>query len=373
MRVLRYTLTMSLFLCAVVICVVTLIKAPLETGEPNLLSDSGYIKVNAVAKEETTKEETTTAAPVVPDTEAPIFVTGSVVSVKLGAKTVPGPMICIDNVDNTVKLTIEGTYDLNKVGSYSLTRVASDKSGNVSRFPFTLNVVEEKEDSEEEVVEPTPTAATKIEDIFSSLKNDNNSIGIDVSKWQGDIDWNKVKSAGIEFAMIRLGVQDGFEGEPTLDSHFLQNYNNAKAAGLNVGVYYYSYAKTVDEARQQAKFVVKTLKENNCKLDMPVAYDWESWSRLSSLKISINEFNACAKAFLDTVKSAGYDGMIYSSKYYLEKTLWRLPEDEYPVWLAHYTNTASTGYEGSYKMWQCSCTGVIPGINGAVDVNILYK
>ena len=194
--------------------------------------------------------------------------------------------------------------------------------------------------------------------------------GIDVSDWQGDIDWKKVKSAGCEFVFIRIGVQNGFGGESKTDTYFVDNYKGAKAAGLKVGVYFYTYATDKKEAKEQAKFVLDTLSENSCKLDLPIAYDWESWNKLGGLEMSINDLNACAEAFLSTVEKAGYNGMLYSSKYYLEKTLWRLDMTKYPVWLAHYVS--QTSYAGSYSVWQCSCTGKIPGIKGDVDINVMY-
>lgn len=341
-----------------------------EMCEP--ASFSNEKEVLAEFTTETTTQATTvptTAAPkVVTPTfpEGPIFVTASTVTVKVGSEKIPEPMICIDDKDKKIVPTVEGYYDLNTVGKYNLTRVAKDSDGHVTRFPFVLNVVSEIPATSS----PGSAAKLNFSEAVAGYKKDNTSLGIDVSKWQGDIDWKKVKNAGCEFVFIRLGVQNGFGGESKLDTYFIDNYKGAKAAGLKVGVYYYTYATDKKEAADQAKFVLKTLSENSFKPDLPIVYDWESWNKLGSLNMSINDLNDCAAAFLSTVEKAGYDGMLYSSKYYLEKTLWRLDTAKYPVWLAHYVS--QTSYAGSYSIWQCSCTGRIPGINADVDINVMY-
>lgn len=317
---------------------------------------------------QTTTAVATTAPQIVTPTypTGPIFVTASTVTVKVGSEKIPDPMICIDDKDRNIVSTVEGNYDLNTVGTYSLTRVATDSDGNTTRFPFTLKVVAEVPDTSS----TTPAAKLNFSDAVAKYKNSNTAIGIDVSKWQGEIDWKKVKNAGCEFVFIRIGVQNGFGGESKEDTYFADNFKGAKAAGLKVGVYYYTYATDEKEAKDQAKFVLKTLSDYSFKPDLPIVYDWESWNKLGSLGMSINDLNNCAKSFLDTVEKAGYDGMLYSSKYYLEKTLWRLDTSKYPVWLAHYVS--QTSYAGPYSVWQCSCTGKIPGINGDVDINVMY-
>ncbi len=300
------------------------------------------------------------------DENPPLILGGTNITVELGAGGVPGPMLCIDDYDRSTDCRVEGQYDLNKLGTYTLNWVATDSSGNTATKEFTLNVVEKKSSSSGD--SETSGPALPIADAIERYKNDNTSIGIDVSKWQGDIDWEKVADSGVEFVMIRLGVQDGFGGENTLDSYFLKNYKGAKAAGLDVGIYYYSYATTLTEAAEQAVFVLETIHDNKLVLDLPVVYDWESWTKLSTLGMSLNDLNDCARIFLELMNEAGLRGYIYSSKYYLKNGIWNL---DFPVWLAHYTG--ETDYEGAYEMWQCSCTGRVPGIAGDVDINVLYK
>lgn len=300
------------------------------------------------------------------DENPPLILGGTNITVELGAGGVPGPMLCIDDYDRSTDCRVEGQYDLNKLGTYKLNWVATDSSGNTATKEFTLNVVEEKIGSSGDDESEGP--ALPIADAIGRYKDENTAIGIDVSKWQGDVDWEKVADSGVEFVMIRLGVQDGFGGENTLDSYFLQNYKGAKAAGLEVGLYYYSYATTLTEAAEQAKFVLQTISDNKLVLDLPVVYDWESWTRLSTLGMSLNDLNDCARIFLELMNEAGLRGYIYSSKYYLKNGIWDL---DFPVWLAHYTG--ETDHDGPYEMWQCSQTGRVPGIQGNVDINVLYK
>ena len=268
-----------------------------------------------------------------------------------------------DNYDGFVNCKIEGAYDTNKVGTYSLKYILSDSSDNSKEVNVTLNV---KEKSNTSGGTQTSTKKTQFVDVISKYKNDNNEIGIDVSKWQGNIDFNKVKSAGATFVMMRIGVQKKVLGDLEIDPYYLQNIKNAKEAGLKVGVYLYSIATSKEEAIKQANWVIKTL--NGEKLDLPVVFDWESWSKWNSFKISFHEINAIANNYMDTVKKAGYEGMLYSSKFYLEN-IWE-NKMEFPVWLAHYTE--KTSYQGKYIMWQLCNNGRIDGINGDVDINILY-
>ncbi len=299
------------------------------------------------------------------DENPPLILGGTNITVELGASGIPGPMLCIDDYDRRTDCKVEGQYDLNRIGTYTLNWVATDSSGNTATKEFTLNVVEEKRSSGNEA---TNGPALPIADAVERYKNDNTVIGIDVSKWQGDVDWEKVADSGVEFVMIRLGVQDGFGGDNTLDSYFLQNYKGAKAAGLDVGIYYYSYATNLTEAAEQAVFVLETIRDNKLVIDLPVVYDWESWSKLSTLGMSLNDLNDCAKIFLELMNEAGLRGYLYSSKYYLKNGIWNI---DFPVWLAHYAG--ETDYEGAYEMWQCSCTGRVPGISGDVDINVLYR
>ena len=167
--------------------------------------------------------------------------------------------------------------------------------------------------------------------------------------------------------MMRIGVQGSSSRELSLDKYYLQNIENAKKAGLKVGIYLYSIALNVDEAIEQAKWVIQEL--NGAELDLPIVFDWENWSKWNSYKISFHEINSIADSFMNEINNNDYEGMLYSSKFYLE-TIWKNKYD-YPVWLAHYTE--KTSYTGKYMMWQLCNNGRIDGINGDVDIDIMYK
>lgn len=294
------------------------------------------------------------------DTVAPKIILKDSYTVTEGyEKSLTDVIISVDNYDDAPKREIIGEYDFNKVGSYNLVYKVTDNSGNFTTKDFTLNVVSKRKS--------TPSNSyIAFSDALKNYKTDNTELGIDVSKWQGEIDFKKVKEAGAEFVMIRIGHQDGFDGEYIIDPYFEQNINNAKENGLKVGVYFYSYANSNEEAKKQVAWVVNNLKDY--KLDLPIVYDWESWSNFNSMNVSLYKFNEIAVTFLEEIEKNNYIPMLYSSKNYLEN-IW--DKQDYKVWLAHYTN--KTNYQGEYYIWQMCSDGRIDGINGDVDIDILYK
>lgn len=293
----------------------------------------------------------------VKDIEKPVLILNDTMTVTEGYnKKLEEVIVSIDNYDKMPKREITGAYDLNKVGSYPLHYKITDSSGNITEKDFTLNVIPKSTNS---------YTNTNFKDIIKNYKKENNEIGIDVSKWQGVIDFEKVKQAGATFVMIRIGYQKGYDGEYVLDPYFKQNIENAKANGLKVGVYFYSYAKTEKDAQNEAQWIIDNLKDMN--LDLPISYDWENWSTLTTLKLNLIEFNHIMKTFMEKIKQAGYTPMLYSSKNFLG-TIWNT--DNKYIWLAHYTK--ETNYEGKYNMWQMCENGKIDGITGNVDIDILY-
>lgn len=271
---------------------------------------------------------------------------------------------CADNYDDNPKCEIIGDYNTKKVGKYKLTFKATDASNNVTTQEFTLNVKERPPKTNNSSSNSEPSY-TYIEDVIKDYKTDTNKIGIDVSSWQGDIDFKKVKDAGIEFVFIRVGSTRGIEEEYFVDKTFKQNIEGFNSVGIPVGIYFYSYANSIKAARQDAEWVLEQIK--GYKIDLPVAYDWESWSFYNEFHQSFYSLTKSAKAFLDTIANAGYEGTLYSSKRYLE-TVWY--DTGYPIWLAHYTD--HTSYQGEYKYWQMCSNGRVPGIKGNVDINIMY-
>lgn len=294
------------------------------------------------------------------DTTEPFLLMGNSYTVTVGdSKVLTDVILSADNYDPKPIREIIGEYDMNKVGSYPLTYKITDSSGNIEAHNFTLYVKEKNSNSSYN------KTYTNFEDVISLHKTENTKIGIDVSKWQGEINFNLLKEAGVEFVIIRVGTGLGFNEPSVEDSYFKKNIEGATKAGIPVGIYYYSYATTVKEAKEQASWVANQLK--NYKIDLPVAFDWESWSYFNGLNLSLHDINDIANTFLNEIEKAGYDGILYGSKLYLQN-VW---EPIGPVWLAHYTT--KTDYDNEYLMWQLCENGRVSGINGAVDINVMYK
>ena len=204
----------------------------------------------------------------------------------------------------------------------------------------------------------------------SRFANSQKLYGIDVSVWQGDINWKKVKADGIDFVIIRLGYSDSYDGDHYIDSKYYTNIQGAKDAGLKVGVYYYSTAITRAEAVSEAEFVLKVL--NGTKLDLPVYFDQEcSSNRVNPYSITTWSMTQFAIDFGNKIKAGGYEAGFYSyvSWLYSEVDADSLGT-QFPVWIANVTN--QTSYEGAYHMWQYSFTGQVNGISTAVDRDVLY-
>ena len=295
------------------------------------------------------------------DKTKPIIWLSDVYSVNVGTnKKLEDMIMCGDDYDDNPICTITGEYDLNKVGSYKLVMEAVDFSGNKTTKNFTLKVVKPSNGSNSSYSIPFKT-------LYNEYKRYNTTIGIDVSKWQGDIDYNLIKEAGVEFVFIKLGGQDGINGEYYLDPKFERNIKGFMEVGIPVGLYFYSYANSIDNAKKDALWVIDQIKDYN--IELPIAFDWENWSRFNSFHVSFNTLTKSAGEFIKTLKDNGYDGMLYSSKSYLEN-IW-LPND-YSIWLAHYTN--KTDYQGNFKCWQRTSSAKIPGITvNTVDFDICYK
>lgn len=296
------------------------------------------------------------------DNIAPIVWLGSSYSVKTNfSGTLEEKILCADNYDDVPSCLIEGEYDTTKVGKYSLRFIATDSSGNETVVPFTLNVT--KTSTSTGTYSPSKIS---FEEALDKYKSDDVSVGIDISSWQGDINYDDVKDAGVEFAIVRVGSKWGTDGEYFLDSKFEQNMEGFNRVGIPVGAYFYSYAKNEEEARSDAEWVIDKLK--NYDVDLPIAFDFEDWSRYNKYQMSLYRLNRNASIFIETLEEAGYSGMLYGSASYLNK-LWNT-EDK-TVWVAHYTTNAD--YSDSYKFWQFSAYGRVDGINADVDLDIMYK
>ena len=296
------------------------------------------------------------------DTVSPVVWLGSSYSIAKGSiDNITQKVLCGDNYDSNPKCEIVGDYDLNTTGVYPLTFKATDSSGNETLKEFNLRVYEPKKTSGY----TSSKTQTLFSDVVAKHKNENTKIGIDVSGWQKDIDFEKIKNAGVEFIIIKVGGTLGTNKDYYVDSRFIQNIENANKYGIDVGLYFFSYAATSKQAIKDAKWLLKQIKGYDVSL--PIAFDWEDWNNYNSYNLSFFGLTTMAEDFLKVVEDAGYKGMIYGSKNYLEK-IWL--ETKYDIWLAHYNDT--TNYQGNYKFWQICDDGKVDGIDTPVDINIMY-
>ncbi len=263
-----------------------------------------------------------------------------------------------DNYDRKPTLTYEGEVDMNTMGTYYLTATATDSAGNETTWDLSISV-----ESEEPPYEDNYDRYA-FEDLIADYEDENAVFGIDVSKWQYDIDFEAVKNAGCEFVIMRIG---SYYDEYTLDSYFRSNMENALNAGLKVGVYIYTTANTEEEIKENVDWIVEQL--DGQELDFPIVFDWEEFSSFQQYEMSINDLNNYYELFAKELEKNGYDAMLYSSKNFLNN-FWYDHSDK-PVWLAHFTE--ETDYDGRYAIWQMSSVGRIDGIEGDVDFNILYE
>lgn len=202
-------------------------------------------------------------------------------------------------------------------------------------------------------------------------------LGVDVSEYQGSVDWNAVKNAGMDFAILRLGWRGSTQGLLNVDENFEQNFEGATNAGLFAGVYFFSQAVSVSEAEAEADFVIQTL--NGRKLAYPVVFDWETPMASESIPeedlraygmdgAEVTEF---AKAFCDKIREAGYTPCVYTNKS-MAYEFFDLEElKDYDLWYAEYQDAPSLYYD--FRLWQYTEEGQVPGIDGGVDINICFK
>lgn len=206
------------------------------------------------------------------------------------------------------------------------------------------------------------------------------TIGIDVSKYQGTIDWNKVKAAGVEFAMIRVGYRAKSTGEIFEDPTARYNMQEAQAAGVKIGAYFFSTAVTEEEARAEAAFTKDII--SKYRITYPVAYNCEGYQAADSRQYGLDASarTNLASAFLDEISAAGYTPMFYASKGELEgNAQWNTDTltSKYKIWVAQYPEqpypqTTASSYMGTHAMWQYTGQGIVDGISKKTDVNIAY-
>lgn len=204
---------------------------------------------------------------------------------------------------------------------------------------------------------------------YLSLIDGDYRLGIDVSIHQGEIDWTQVQEAGMEFVMIRLGYRGYGTGKIMEDANFRTNLEGAKAAGLDVGVYFFSQAVNPAEAREEAEFVLSVLGQT--ELEMPVVYDWEYIDEEArTAEVDRRTLTDCSLAFLQRIEESDYTPMLYYNTHQVRKLLHLRELEQYDCWLALYSDQMTFPYR--IRMWQYTCTGTVPGIEGSCDINLYF-
>ncbi|GFI21543.1 autolytic lysozyme [Lachnospiraceae bacterium] len=228
-----------------------------------------------------------------------------------------------------------------------------------------------KEDTEEKKIDSEDEDDTQYTALLDVEQEQENAVqlGIDVSKWNGEIDWEVVKAEGVDFAIIRCGYRGSSSGWLIEDPYFYRNLTEAKKAGIKVGLYFFTQAINQVEAVEEASMVVTLLGETT--LDYPVFIDTEGAGgngRADNLDAATR--TAVVNAFCQTIQNAGFDAGVYASRNWYLNNLYVDKMDAPNIWLAEYRQTPL--YEGRYDMWQYTSSGAVAGIEGRVDLNISY-
>ena len=201
-----------------------------------------------------------------------------------------------------------------------------------------------------------------------SLSQSSGSRGIDVSKYQGNIDWGAVASSGISFAIIRAGYRGASTGALIEDPYFKKNIAGATRAGIKVGVYFFTQAISEAEAVEEASMALSLV--SGYKVTYPIFIDTENASNGRANGLDVNTRTAVVKAFCQTIQNGGYKAGVYASKNWYNTKLNASALNGYCIWVAQY-NTSCT-YSGKHDMWQYTSKGSVSGIKGNVDMNISY-
>lgn len=195
-------------------------------------------------------------------------------------------------------------------------------------------------------------------------------LGIDVSEFQGDIDWNAVKNAGVEFVFIRVGWRGLSEGTLNADKRAQEYYEGAKKAGLLVGAYFFSQSISMDEAAEEAEFTLSLME--GWELDLPLVYDWEyTGSENRTANVDRRTLTDCTRVFCRKVENAGYLPMFYFNKSQGLHLLELSELTEFPFWLAQYMDGMDFPYRVDF--WQYTGEGSVPGIEVPVDLNLWLR
>jgi GH25 family lysozyme M1 (1,4-beta-N-acetylmuramidase) len=198
------------------------------------------------------------------------------------------------------------------------------------------------------------------------------TFGVDVSRYQKSLDWQKLKKAGVEFAIVRIGYRGYGSGTLVLDSMYETHMNEAKAAGLRTGIYFFSQAINEAEAIEEAEACLYVLDYFGHTVDYPIYFDSEYANASHSGRadnLSVEERTACAVAFCETIENAGYKAGVYASTNWFKGKLDLSALSKYSIWNAHYSVSTSPL---ACDIWQSTGTGTIDGVSGEIDINVSY-
>ena len=205
----------------------------------------------------------------------------------------------------------------------------------------------------------------EMKDGYLTCKTPGSRLGIDVSRYQGEIDWEAVRNAGVEFVFVRVGLRSAHDGLLYEDPRARENLTGARAAGLQVGAYFFSQAFTNEEARAEADFAIDILKDY--PLDLPVAFNWETVDG-KNYEITTDSLTAITKTFCTAIEEAGYQSMVYFNKDHARRFFDVDALSDYKIWYAQYVDCPEITCKPEY--WQYTDQGEIPGIAEKVDINL---
>lgn len=224
-------------------------------------------------------------------------------------------------------------------------------------------------EKEDKAVNGAEEEADGTENMELQFDNGSAKLGIDVSKWNEEIDWEAVKEAGIEFAIIRCGYRGASTGALVIDPRYEENIRGAIEAGIPVGVYFFTQALDEVEAVEEASMVIHLIEDYD--VDYPVFLDSESAGGKGRADgLDSDQRTRAHKAFLQTIEAAGYETGVYASRNWLNENIDMTRLSSYRVWLAEYADVPA--YDQYYHMWQYTSKGTVDGISTNVDLNLCY-
>lgn len=255
---------------------------------------------------------------------------------------------------NTSKIRVKDKVEYVAIDDISLLIKTEDE---IDAEKEDTKVIDALEDSDK-------TEITKLQTL-----NKNAKAGIDVSKWNKEIDWDKVKNAGVDYAIVRVGYRGSVTGSLVEDPYFVANMKGASAAGVQLGVYFFTQATSEVEAVEEASMVLALIRDY--KMEYPIFIDTEGAGgagRADNLDVATRTL--ICEAFCKTIEDAGYSAGVYASRNWLNNQIQASNLEQYYIWLAEYRSVPI--YQGYYQMWQYTSKGSIDGIEGNVDLNISY-